>query len=332
MGVRENIAGIGTDRGTFNQTAFRGATTSVDDVEIDGGYCSGVCLDWTRRVLLSGQDRDAKFLAYEGDKYAVGGQKQTQTLGRMAGAYAGHSSSYIAPDQTLPLKLKPLLNEPEETLNLNGNNVTGILIPLALAEHILLYFDMPAHINPFHVGWDPAGAVSKQTLQGWITPLESSQHLPHTRGGREWTQFAGELDEKLGPDKKKTYGKLKVVASRPQQVYESAGAWRGELLEEGFLQGCCTIVAVSPVGEDGHAVAVHQLQGGVYRFFDPNYGVIDYNKQSLRTVFQHLFGAKFFNAPEPGPDPHLPVYQRATATTPTTGPWKRMGYTIFKKI
>ena len=124
-----------------------------------------------------------------------------------------------------------------------------------------------------------------------------------------------------------------MVTSQPQKTYGDPGVWRTELLSAGFLEQCCTIVAVSPQGEDGHATVVHQLPGGVFRCFDPNYGVIDYsNKDTLGSIFEHLFHRPYFRNEE-GLDVDLPVYRRRkTSTEPRDdNPWNRMGFTIFDK-
>jgi Yersinia/Haemophilus virulence surface antigen len=333
MGVRDLLTSIGTDRGKFEQMTFRGSKKQVDGISIDGGYCSGVCLDWTRRVLQSAEDRDEKFLTYSSAKYNVEGSTQTKTLKRMVTAFAGHATSYVAPDKTLPMKLKPLLNLVEGTHTIDGKTAKGVPVPLELARGILQYVDMPGQ-NPFNLTCDPAGAVPKAWVQHFISHIETNaQHEPKAGGGREWTRFAGELDQTLGGGKKRTFGELKVVDSQANKTYSNPIVWVNELVTVGFRDQCCTIVSAAPPGAaNGHAVAVHQLSGGVYRFFDPNYGVIEYNITSLQGIIQYLFAAPYFKN-EVALDSDLPVCRRRSerdANKPkNTQPWTDMAFTIF---
>src|SRR6266513_942124 len=76
----------------FNQTTFKG-TITVDGVDLTGGYCSGVVLDWARRVLQSASGRDEKYLSYSTPNAQ---ERRGATVHRMAKAYEGHSKHYVA--------------------------------------------------------------------------------------------------------------------------------------------------------------------------------------------------------------------------------------------
>ena len=91
MGVRESLASLGTDRGQFNQSTFRGTVIQYGDTDLTGGYCARVCLDCTRRVLLSASNRDAKYLTYATPKGASE-TRHRDTLVRMAVAFEEQNS------------------------------------------------------------------------------------------------------------------------------------------------------------------------------------------------------------------------------------------------
>src|SRR6476620_4567482 len=93
MGVRDRLVSLGEDLGEFHQTTFRGTTTSVDGADLTKGYCAGVCLDGTRRVLLSSPGRDARFLHYA--KQPQGSARQVKAVKRMGAAFAGQGASYV---------------------------------------------------------------------------------------------------------------------------------------------------------------------------------------------------------------------------------------------
>ena len=332
MGVRERLASLGTDLGKFNQNAFRGDVVAFGDTDLKGGYCAGVCLDWTRRVLLSASDRDAKFLTYASPKQEIGGARQEDTLRRMATAYKGQGASYVATtrkSEVLP-KLKALLAEPEKGWNISGQVVQGVGVPNAVAKLVLEL--MTPNPNPLNLQKEPAGAVPKSTIQFWISFIEGINDPQHKRladGGREWGQYSKELDQQFG-GKKKRFGDLNVVDSRNQQTYADPGVWLGVLMSKAFRHQCCTIIGAGAPKATGHAVAVHQI-GQEYRFFDPNFGVFEYSKESLQNALQYLFWAPFWKGEE-GEDTDLPVYRRRTSTSPRDpNEWSQMSYTIFTK-
>lgn len=101
------LTGFGNVIGAFHQGSFRteiGVTVdgryinAVGGRPLGNGYCAGVCLDWIRRVLMSGPDRDQRYLSYYsadiGSGADVGGrtneaarERAFQSASRMAQAY-----------------------------------------------------------------------------------------------------------------------------------------------------------------------------------------------------------------------------------------------------
>ena len=329
MGVRDQLASLGADLGTFNQGDFGSNYSSIAGVNPADGYCAGVCLDWTRRVLQSASSRDARFLNYS--KNPVGSAKQTQTLRRMATAYKGQGASYVTTTRQADLvaQLTALLSEADSDWTIDGHDFTGLPVSNGLAQ--LVNKRIVVTPNPFNLQKEPAAVVKREKVQGWLSFLAGGADPQHSKladGGREWGQYASELDAQFSQDKKKKFANLFVVTSSNQQTYGSEGAWLGDLLANGFEANRCTIVGLGAPGDTGHAVAVHYV-GGDYRFFDPNYGVFKYTKEKLKNALQHLFWTPFFEGT--GLDADLPVYRRRTvATAPRDNkPWTRMSYTIF---
>src|SRR5262245_21239146 len=320
---RARLAGMGTDLGNFNQTDFRGKHDQIEGVELRGGYCAGICLDWTRRVLLSPPGRDSTYLTYSGPKNAIGGPSREPTLRRMATAYFGQTYNYVA-----TTRKTEALRELKGLLNFKGPMVQ---VSKAAAKAIQSVFDIEDP-NPFNMTMEPAGVIERTVIEGWIRDLEGSedpQHGPLALGGREWGQYSAELDQRYSTSKKKTFGRISVEASSNDQTYESPKVWIPELRSKGFRDNCCTIISVyKPTRADGpsingHAVAVHQLSSD-YLFFDPNYGVFKYPERALAAALVVLFLRN--------PDTGLPVYGRkGTMTLTEEEDWTQMSYTIFKK-
>src|SRR5262245_20676524 len=318
MGVRERLASLGTDRGQFNQCTFRGTVISYGDTDLTGGYCAGVCLDWTRRVLLSAPNRDVRYLTYSTPK-AASETRHKDTLIRMAVSFK-EQNSYRPSKPDMMAKLTALLSQSDSTYKIDGKPVTGVAIPGKTAEMIDKFVDLSKD-NPFNMRKEPAGVVPRERVERWKNLVG---------GMKDWGQFAGELDGQLSRSKKKKFGNLSVVASSPQTIYSSPSVWVGELMSEGFRDSCCTIIGAGAPGATGHAVAVHQI-GSDYRFFDPNYGVFDFSKKSLQCALQHLFWTPYFKD-DSGLDADLPVYRRRDSQSQVRNAkeWTRMNYTMFK--
>jgi hypothetical protein len=100
------LAALGSRIGAFNQGSFRTDVgvrnrqfqSSIGGSSMAGGYCAGVCLDWIRRVLLSGANAQQGRLTYHYDSLIAGGaagSKSTAvgkdhsfaTVGRMGQAW-----------------------------------------------------------------------------------------------------------------------------------------------------------------------------------------------------------------------------------------------------
>jgi hypothetical protein len=333
MGVRDQLASLGEDLGNFNQGEFRGTTATVDGADLTKGYCAGVCLDWARRVLLSGSGRDARFLTYA--KQPLGSVRQVKAVKRMGTAYAGQGASYVATTQqaNLTSQLTALLSVPEITGELpDGTIVSGVPVSNSLAELICNRITMTP--NPFDLENEPAGWVPHEDISSWLVFISGPdpQHKKLASGGRGWGQYASQLDAAHTQGKKRKFRDLVVIGSRDQQTYGSEGVWMGILRSSAFQDSRCTIIGLGAPGEVGHAVAVHVV-GGVYRFFDPNYGTFGYTEEKLKSALQYLFWAPLFEG-EAGLDAaSKPVYRRReNANDPVDdSPWTQMSYTIFGK-
>lgn len=338
--VRERLASLGTELGEFNQGDFRGRYTAIEGQAITDGYCAGVCLDWARRVLQSDStrvQRNPAFVNYGSPKNSqatargTGSTRQVQTLRRMATAYGGQGASYVSESELT--KLKKALTE---LAAMPGESVS---VPNGHAKLILANFSLDP--NPLDLRYVTAGTLEKSRIASMLAQTgtrSDPQHQPLAGGGREWGQFAGELDDRFDQIRdaehrkrsSRSFSNLQVAHSVDQKSYASPGHWRGELRARGFRDGCCTIVGVGVPGETGHAVAVHQI-GDDHRFFDPNFGAFKLSLDNLMIAFQHLFDDPYWTD-DTGLDANKPVYRRRTNANqpPENSEWTRMSYTVFQ--
>lgn len=95
----------GTYRTELGVNASRQYHDSVGGKPLGSGYCAGVCLDWIRRVLMSGANRDERYLSYDsadiksgdavrGRSNADARERAFHSAGRMAQAYY-HSNNTV---------------------------------------------------------------------------------------------------------------------------------------------------------------------------------------------------------------------------------------------
>lgn len=341
MSTFSELASLGTVVSAFNQTSFRGNTTQVAGKSITNGYCAGVCLDWMRRALLSGANRNQGSLGYASTQ-AKG--RSGDTVERMGIAYKEQAPTYVKETnlQQAVKFLAVLKNGAEETYKINGVSRTGVPIPTNQAKVLLELWELAADLNPTK---SPAGVLSKARLSSLhaaaLTRVDP-QRTARVASGRDWSNLAGQLDDEFKTLRlaagrqvtKKSFSSVQVLRSSTQKQYGSAGAWSGELEANGFERDCCTILSFSHSGGGGgHAVAVH-VTGQHYHFFDPNFGTFKYTLENLMNALQHLFWAPYFSA-EPGStvlDANKAVYlRRDTVGQAMPAPMNDVGYTIFER-
>jgi len=353
MSVIDDLKQIGgggnqVQRGeNFNQGSFRKDTISVDGVSLTGGYCAGVVLDWARRVLQSGSNRDEKYLSYSTPTQTE--PKRVATVQRMAKGYIGQASSYVTGDTNKVKALAVLQNlKVSPVVNLSGHGI-GVPVKSDDAELFKKFWVIPGGsgniFEKFDLTMVYAGVLSHANIDQLINNL-TAQADPQLQGGsadgRHWETFAAELDTFFvnqrhemgkadGP--KKLFSNLKVVNSSPKRDYASGGVWLHELMNHGFEVNCCSVVVFSPsAGGTGHAVAAHQKGIDEFVFFDPNFGAFRYSKADLQKCFQHLFWSPYIKAGNDVLDGEKAVYlRRLKITDKVEGRWDKMGYTIFAR-
>jgi hypothetical protein len=349
MSVVDDLKAIGGEGvevhlGGFNQGSFRKGIPDVGGVDITGGYCAGVVLDWARRVLQSDSTRDQKYLSYSTTNAQA---RSTATVKRMALAYAGQAPTYMT-GETLKPKVMALLQQlkTRPITTIYPEYGEGVLVTLDDVKLLKIFWKIPAPetiFSKFDCQFTQAGTLSYNDIDFAISNLTAKTDPQLSGGsshGRHWESFAAQLDARLTEQRtdrggvgtpKRLFSNLKVVASEPVKNYEEAGQWSYKLMNYGFQNNCCTVVTFSPSeGGSGHAVAVHQKANDEFVFFDPNYGAFRYSKENLKQCFQHLFWAPYIKAAKGVLDGEKAVYlRRAKTTDKVEGVWNKMGYTIF---
>jgi hypothetical protein len=206
MSVIDDLKAIGGEGvevhlGDFNQGSFRKGIPDVGGVDITGGYCAGVVLDWARRVLQSDSNRDAKYLSYSTPN---AGARSSATVQRMALAYDGQSSHYVTGDtnkvQALALlqklKTRPIVHDYPEY----GD---GVLVTLEDVKLLQKFWQIPAPstvFSKFDCKYTQAGTLTHSRidfLMNDLTQTEDPQLKGGSAQGRHWESFAAQLDTRL---------------------------------------------------------------------------------------------------------------------------------------
>jgi Yersinia/Haemophilus virulence surface antigen len=105
-----------------------------------------------------------------------------------------------------------------------------------------------------------------------------------------WMDFAKVMDDKLKSTK---YKNLTIAHSSSNKIYGPKGTATVtvEVTNDQRLKpGYGAMLGLFPVSAaSGHAVAIHHLNSGMYHFFDPNFGVYEYDLTNLRRAIVFLF-------------------------------------------
>lgn len=322
----------------FSQVRFNRATA-------DQGYCAGIVLDWTRRVLQSPHANMAGYLSYS----RYGGEtdpRHVATDQRMQIAFHNSADTYVTQtaQQKLRVVLPVLLTKPEQTDNSRFGN--GVPVPRSIANEMGKIWTIGEdQFSRFDLNQDPAGRLTHSTIRHMIGQLSNSrdEQLEDNIGdGRQWGSVATVLDESARQIRsaagrqtsKIPFANIQVVRSRPPTIYGQPDQWIRTLTTEGVQENCCTVVSLTPPnGRVGHQIAINQLKPGAFLFFDPNYGVYLFSQENLVKCFAHMFWKPLVRMPDQTTlDADRAVYCRRDVPTgsPLT-PWKKVAYTVFQK-
>ncbi|GAP38565.1 hypothetical protein ABXN37_25970 [Piscinibacter sakaiensis] len=363
--VKEMLALGATLRGReFNQGKFSESLGTLDGVSIGNGYCAGVVLDWTRRVLQSSVARDAAYLSYEspagdadgGTPAATG--RQAAALLRMVDAFDGQASSYVerTDAQQLVDDLRRLAGQPVAA---HAGLGSGVPVSTAIARRMAGFWAIPGVpdglFSRFRLDRDPAGVLDKEQLltlaRALVARIKAEgdpQKRRLDRRGRHWGAYATELDTKFATIRalenrgvsKKPFSGIRVVGHRPLTAFASPGDWLRELLDIVAAQpGSCTVVNLKrSLSEGGHAVAIQHGLDSRFYLFDPNGGTFACSLRTLARCLTQLFWTSCLR-----PNPYstrqgeLAYYERTTGTERVADParertgWKAMACTVFMK-
>jgi len=230
---------------------------------VSDGFCSGACLHWLQLVLhgsdaSSGPDDIGALVAH----FAAANTRQTKFYEERKDLLKKADEDDIKATNESLRKLNALVTAKQKAGTLTDEDV-----------------------KEFEEGVEETNrrrTEKKIKIEG----LKTTESLYK----QFWADFAKVMDDKV---KSAKYKNLTIAHSSSSKIYGPKGTARVavEVTDEKLLKvGHGAMLGLFPVSAaDGHAVAIHHLNSGRYRFFDPNFGVYEYDLTNVRRAIVFLF-------------------------------------------
>ncbi|MDQ2776418.1 MAG: C58 family peptidase [Acidobacteriota bacterium] len=289
---------LGTEVGQYHQATrietLRDASTKN---AVAGGYCSGICYDWIRRVLVSSTPK----LTY---------RNLEDTL-PTTGALTGEMRKQHRQDERGAMmqrqEINPILTRKNDQLY-NRYTTDWDAAQRTYSRENDRINDMPGTRQEKEPLWD-ANLRSRNEAQALVQRAYDTGSASPTME-KAWTDFRKLMDQAI-ERQRRAAGKMRVGSSSPfenldlvatQDSKEYTGTGLRNLSTEvlgnsEFGTDRCAHVGVNPPGGGtGHAIGIYrQNTSGKYHFFDPNFGVYDMTRANVIEAFEFLFGTAYPN-------------------------------------
>jgi hypothetical protein len=274
--VISQLKDFGSKLGDFVQSS---EGEHLEAGQVDEGFCKGVCIDWTRRVLQNGRPA-----------FTTKDDRKADQAVRQA---------------TLQLNI--------ESRNAAYNAVVSVLNDLANAYNAQLSAPLVTISAQLEQKLDTYLTFEKETTRkyerayvGQLLSLlrSSADRYDHTSevGFAEFVRVMDDKHLKIRQDQvrqksKRSFSHLKILTSQNSKAYPTIAGAITELLNlNTFVTDTVLILGfglLSPTSTAGHAVAVHKFTPVKFRFLDPNYGIFEYNRSGLASALNYLFGTHY---------------------------------------
>ena len=228
---------------------------------VSDGFCSGACMDWLQLVLQGGNANSLP-----------------DDIGAAVAHFAAARQKDFYDERKKQLK-KVDADDSEaakETIaKLNASVIAREKAGLLTDTDIAQYKEAVEETNRRR-------QEKKLKIEGYLTTESLYSQF--------WADFAKVMDEKLKSNK---YKNLTIAHTSSNRIYGPNGTARVtvEVTDEQRLKaGCGAMLGLFPVSAaDGHAVAILHLNSGKYHFFDPNFGVYEYDLANVRRAILFLY-------------------------------------------
>jgi hypothetical protein len=247
--------------------------------QVDEGFCKGVCIDWTRRVLQNGKPA---FTSKE-DRKADQAVRQATLQLNIESRNAAHSS-VVSVSNELVDAYNAQLSAP--LVNISAELEHKLETYITFEKETTRKYDR-AYVNQ------------------WLSLLRSRAARNDHTSEVGFAEFVRVMDDKhlqirqqqVREKSNRPFSHLKILASQNSKDYPTIPGAITQLLNlNTFVSGTVLILGfglLSPTSTAGHAVAVHKVTNVTFRFLDPNYGIFEYNRGGLASALNYLFGTHY---------------------------------------
>jgi hypothetical protein len=266
--VIDKLASFGEKYGEFIQ-GNRLNLSSISSGKVDNGFCYGVCIDWTRRILQGGRP------AFSETK--LKSQTFRQASLHLAIKSRGAKSAEL---NRLINQLTDSFNGQLELMKKDGKQDEITLLPATEIE-IAKYIEFTRSLNRRY---------KLTQVNQWLDTLDAIADTYNHKKQPGWAALVELMDkyhikkrtEENRDGSHRPFRHIKVVASDSQRAYGNGSVLGaiGELFKmQQFAKETVLILGfgLKHNGDDtGHSVAVHKRNDGGFNFLDPNYGAFRY--------------------------------------------------------
>ena len=231
--------------------------------KVADGFCSGACMEWLQLVLQGASGATAPDDVGAAVAYLAGvSSRKTKFYDdRKAGLSKADDDDMKATNETLA--------------KLNAWVLAKQKAGLLTDADITLFENAVAEVKRRR-------EEKRLKIQGFKETESLYQQF--------WADFAKFMDSKLKSNK---YKNLTITLASSSKIYGPKGteAVVAQVTDtRRLLAGYGVMIGLMPVkAADGHAVAIHHLGSGKYHFFDPNFGVYEYQLANLQKAIVFLF-------------------------------------------
>jgi hypothetical protein len=293
--AHSKLRGWGAEVGQYHQSKRIETLRDVGTKNaVSGGYCSGACYDWIRRVLVSSTAK-VTYLNLEDSVPKTG-----PLTGAMAKQHRQDQRAALMQRQ----EINPLLRTKSQQLVDKLNTDLDLAYQNYSREH-----DRINAMPGTRAVKDPLWAQNERNLQESQASLQRAydQKIATAPVELVWAEFRKKMDQAIAQQRRqlgktgmsaRPFENLDVAAAQGSKEYTGEGlrALVTEVLNNPeFKPDRAAHVGVNPPqGGTGHAIAIHrQNTGGKYHFFDPNFGVYEFTKANLIEAFVFIFGTAY---------------------------------------
>jgi len=298
-GAHERLRKWGAEVGQYHQSSrIATLTDNATRSAVSGGYCSGACYDWIRRVLISSTPK----LTYKNLESSMPSPGTGQRTAEMQKQHRQDHRAALMQRQDI----NPLLTTKNNQLFQKLTSDNNAAYQTYCRENGRIN-GMPGTATVKQPLWDENERLYNEACAANRRAYDSKVSAPPVE--KVWTEFRKKMDEAIRQQRQaagktgysaRPFENLDLVAASASKEYTGTGLRK--LISEAinhseFKADYCAHIGVNPPdGGTGHAVAVHrQNTGGKYHFFDPNFGVYEFTKANLVDAFVFIFGTAYPN-------------------------------------